>query len=137
MKIAKEFNWDMGHRLLFHKGKCKNLHGHSYRLIIELDGKEDQNGMVMDYYDVKTFVNPILETLDHSVMVYEYDTELCKALTTLDTKLVIVPFESTAENITKYFLDKIIEAGLPSNITKLKIRVSETEDTYAEKEVSL
>lgn len=137
MKIAKEFNWDMGHRLLFHKGKCRNLHGHSYKLIIELEGAEDVNGMVMDYYDVRTIVSPVLEQLDHSVMVYEKDAELYEALKSLNTKMTVVPFESTAENITRYFLNEIAGAALPANIQAIKIRVCETSDTYAEEEIRL
>ena len=53
MKIAKEFRWEMGHRLLEHKGKCYNLHGHSYKLLVEFGGEVEPNGMVMDYFDVK------------------------------------------------------------------------------------
>ena len=41
MKIAKEFNWEMGHRLPEHFGKCKNIHGHSYKMMVELEGDLD------------------------------------------------------------------------------------------------
>ena len=77
MKIAKEFNWEMGHRLPEHFGKCKNIHGHSYKMMVELDGDVNDNGMVMDYYDLKKIVNPIVENLDHAFMVYEQDELKC------------------------------------------------------------
>ena len=35
-KIAKEFNFDMAHMLDGHDGKCKNLHGHTYKLQVEV-----------------------------------------------------------------------------------------------------
>jgi 6-pyruvoyltetrahydropterin/6-carboxytetrahydropterin synthase len=48
-----------------------------------------------------------------------------------------VPFLTTAENISRYFLDKISRTNLPSNIDKIKAKVFETESTYAEEELNL
>ena len=39
MKIAKEFRWEMGHRLPEHFGLCKNIHGHSYKMVVEFEGE--------------------------------------------------------------------------------------------------
>lgn len=136
MKIAKEFNWEMGHRLTFHKGRCKNLHGHSYKCLVEVTGKIDENGMVIDYYDLTKIVHPIIDELDHSVMVYSKDKELIDVLEKLNSRKVIVDFESTAENICLYLLEKI-KSNLPSNIKSLKVKVFETTNTYAEEEITL
>ncbi|MEG8947669.1 6-pyruvoyl trahydropterin synthase family protein [Rosettibacter firmus] len=136
MKIAKEFRWEMGHRLTFHKGKCKNLHGHSYKCLIEVTGEIDKNGMVIDYYDLSTIINPVIEELDHSIMVYREDKELLSALEILNSKKVVVNFESTAENICLYLIEKI-KPNLPSHIKFIKVKVFETENTYAEEEASL
>ena len=122
MKIAKEFRWEMGHRLKFHQGKCINLHGHSYKLMVEFTGDIDDNGMVMDYYDVKEIVAPLVDDLDHGFLVYENDIELLKILKKLNSKHTVVKFESTAENICKYFLEKISESKLPGNIKKYLLR---------------
>jgi 6-pyruvoyltetrahydropterin/6-carboxytetrahydropterin synthase len=137
MKIAKEFRWEMGHRLPFHAGKCKNLHGHSYKMLLELEGDTDTNGMVMDYYDVKSAVNPIVEELDHSFFVCKSDTELINALTSLNSKMTLSDYHSTAENICHYFLERIKASGLPKNIKKIKVRIFETEESYAEDELAL
>ncbi|MGK9368699.1 6-pyruvoyl trahydropterin synthase family protein [Melioribacter sp. Ez-97] len=137
MKIAKEFKWEMGHRLPFHKGKCKNLHGHTYRCMVEIDGTPDENGMVLDYYELKRIIDPIIEEMDHSFMVCSKDAELMNILKSLETKTVVVDFDSTAENICLYLLDRIKKAGLPENIKKVKVRVLETENSYAEDELSL
>lgn len=137
MKIAKEFRWEMGHRLSFHKGKCKNLHGHSYKLWIELNGEEDSNGLLMDYYDLSKLVSPVLEKIDHCFMVFSKDTNLIDALMKLNSKTVIVDFESTAENICKYILNELKQIKIPSNIKSLKARVFETDDDYAEDEIEL
>jgi 6-pyruvoyltetrahydropterin/6-carboxytetrahydropterin synthase len=134
MKIAKEFKWEMGHRLPFHEGKCRNLHGHSYRCIIELTGKPDKNGMLLDYYELKKIVDPIIDKMDHSFMVYEMDKELIEVLDKLGSNKLVVNFESTAENICLYLLSEIKNSSFPVNVEAVKVRVLETDNTYAEEE---
>lgn len=134
MKIAKEFRWEMGHRLSFHDGKCINLHGHSYKALIEIEGDKDKNGMVLDYYELKKWVRPVIEELDHAFMVYEQDQQLVRILKEINSKHVIVDFESTAENISEYLLNRILQNKAEYNIRKVKVRVYETENTYAETE---
>lgn len=137
MKIAKEFTWEMGHRLPFHEGKCRNLHGHSYKCMIELGGEPDKNGMILDYYDMKIIIEPILEELDHSFMVFNGDKELIEVLDKLNSKKIVVDFQTTAENICIYLLEKIKSSDMPTNIHSLKVRVLETENTYAEVEAKI
>jgi len=137
MKIAKEFRWEMGHRLPEHFGKCKNIHGHSYRMIVELHGSVDESGMVMDYYDVKKIVEPIIEELDHSFMVYKEDKEIISFLEKMNSKKVIVEFQSTVENICTYILNEIKKQKLPGNITRLSVRIYETADDYAEEFINI
>jgi 6-pyruvoyltetrahydropterin/6-carboxytetrahydropterin synthase len=137
MKIAKEFSWEMGHRLTFHKGKCRNVHGHSYKMMIEFTGSPDEDGMVLDYYDVKDKIQPMVDELDHAFMVKDDDTELRDFLEKADYLHIVVDFESTAENITWYFIRKIKELDLPANINRVKVRILETENTYAEDEIEL
>jgi 6-pyruvoyltetrahydropterin/6-carboxytetrahydropterin synthase len=137
MKIAKEFRWEMGHRLPFHEDKCRNLHGHSYKMMVEFTGDLDINGMVLDYYLVKEIINPLVEELDHAFMVKDDDFELITLLKKMDSKFVTVNFHSTAENMVYYFIDKIKNSELPGNISAIKVKIFETETTYAEDEIVL
>ena len=138
MKISKDFRWEMGHRLQCHKGKCFNLHGHSYKLQIEFEGEVDSTtGMVLDYFNVKDLVTPIVDKLDHTVIAWEKDSELIEMLKKLNSAHVIMPFETTAENLVGYFLKEFLNADIPSGISKIKVRVCETENTYAEDEIEL
>lgn len=138
MKIAKDFRWEMAHRLQCHKGKCFNLHGHSYKMTVEFEGSVDsKTGMVLDYFEVKDIVAPIVNELDHIVIIWEKDEILLEKISELNSNHVIVPFETTAENLVGYFLDKIAKSNLPKGITKIKVRVCETENTYAEDEIKL
>ena len=137
MRIAKEFRWEMGHRLLCHAGQCKNLHGHSYRMQVEVTSDELLNGMVMDYYDLKQTVQPFVDELDHCFIINSKDEKLLEAAKELKTKTVVVDFETTAENLCRYFIDKILEKGLPKKIQKLKVKIFETSTSYAEEEIDL
>ncbi len=132
MKIAKEFRWEMGHRLPFHNGKCVNLHGHSYKMLLEIDGELDANGMLIDYYDLKKIVNPIIDELDHAFMVNKNDEEVLNFLTKLNSKKVVVDFHSTAENISIYLLEKLKVSELKKYSNKIRVRIFETPDDYAE-----
>ncbi len=134
MKIAKEFHWEMGHRLPEHFGLCKNIHGHSYKMIVEFEGELDERGIVIDFYDVEKIINPIIEKLDHAFMVKDDDQITVEFLEKLDSKKVVVDFFATVENICIYISDKIIKSNLPKNIKFIKVRVYETAEDYAEEE---
>ncbi len=137
MKIAKEFRWEMGHRLPEHSGLCKNIHGHSYKMIVEFEGELDKNQMVIDYYDVEKIVNPIIEKLDHSFMVNVDDKVVLEFLERMNSRKVVVDFFATAENICGYLLSEIKKCSLPSNISTVKVRVYETQFDYAEETARL
>lgn len=132
MKISKTFYWEMGHRLPFHQGKCVNLHGHSYKADVMLEGEPDANGMLIDFYDMKKIVAPFIEQLDHAFMVFEGDEKLIALLKEMNSKMYLVPFHSTAENIAQLFLSELKKGGLPTSITQVTVRVYETLDAFAE-----
>jgi len=137
MKIAKEFRWEMGHRLPEHFGLCKNIHGHSYKMLVEFEGDLDKNGMVIDYYDVEKIINPIIEKLDHAFMINKNDKVVLEFLEKMNSKKVVVAFQSTAENICLYLLNEIQKAHLPENVNEIKVRVYETVHDYAEEILKL
>lgn len=137
MKIAKEFRWEMGHRLPEHFGLCKNIHGHSYKMLVEFEGELNKDQMVIDYYDVEKIINPIIQKLDHAFMVNNDDKVVLEFLEKMNSKKVVVDFDATAENICKYLLDEIIKFSLPENVHSLKVRVYETPFDYAEDVLNL
>ena len=137
MKIAKEFKWEMGHRLPEHFGQCKNIHGHSYKMMVEFEGKIDDQGMIIDYYDVEKIINPIIEKLDHAFIVNKNDKVVIEFLEKMNSKKVVVDFQSTVENICIYLLNEIKKASLPTNVREIKVRVYETSHDYAEDTLKL
>ncbi len=133
VKIAKEFYWEMGHRLPKHDGLCRNLHGHSYKMRIEISGELNENQMVIDYFDLSQIAKKIIEPFDHAFLCESDDILMLSFLQSNNFKHVAVPFISTAENICSYFLDKFkVELNRLKNIHNIAIRIYETEDVYAE-----
>jgi 6-pyruvoyltetrahydropterin/6-carboxytetrahydropterin synthase len=113
-KISKAFSFCYGHRLLNDPGKCKNLHGHTAKIVIELSAPGlDQNGMVAHFDHLKKTVGRWIENeLDHS-MLLSRDDPIAAVLKQADEKIVILDKNPTAENIAKMVFDKAVEFGLP------------------------
>lgn len=115
MIVVKQIEWDMGHRVMNHKSKCKNIHGHRYKAEIALEGNLVENsgdsseGMVIDFGDIKRIASEfILDNLDHGFMVWEKDHLLVKFFgENQEFKKIVVPFTSTAENIAKWVFDQL------------------------------
>ena len=122
MKIAKEFRWEMGHRLPEHSGLCRNIHGHSYRMIVEINGEVLSNGMIIDFYDLGLIVKPILEKLDHSFLVYIKDKPVLDFLKKYKMKMVVVEYLATVENICKDICCAAIDRKDKKNVQFIRVK---------------
>lgn len=68
MEIFREFTFEAAHRLpnVPDGHKCARLHGHSYRVIVHVNGEVDaRQGWIMDFGDLKACVQPVIQRLDH------------------------------------------------------------------------
>ncbi len=131
-RISKEFRWEMGHRLPYHTEGCQNIHGHSYRMVVELIGETDESGMVLDFGEISQIVRPILAQLDHSFMVDPWDAMMQAVLRENNLKATPVEFFSTAENIAHWMLSQV-RAGVQSpRIHEIAVQVFETVTSMAE-----
>ena len=136
--ITKEFRWEMGHRLPFHNGLCKNLHGHSYRMIVSLEGELDLNGFLLDYFELKQIVQPLVDTLDHAFMCSSDDATVLHFLEEHDMKKLIVDFNTTAENISLWFAESIKdEIKSYKNIDAIDVTIFETPTASATRRIEL
>lgn len=71
MLLFKEFTFDAAHYLpnVPDGHKCKEMHGHTYRLRVWLEGQPDKAlGWVMDFAELKKAVKPLLDQLDHKCL---------------------------------------------------------------------
>ena len=134
-KIAKEFQFDACHMLDGHNGKCHNLHGHTYRLLVEISNELITNGssadMVMDYADIKSVVKQqIIDQLDHAYLYNQNNTnesQIAELLQQMQRKIFAFPCRTTAEGMSKFIFDHLSQF-LPVSIIKLW----ETPTSYCE-----
>lgn len=138
MKVAKRFRWEAAHRLPWHQSGCQNLHGHSYRMMVELEGEPGDHGMLVDFKEIKRVLAPLIDAWDHSTMIAETDEPLRHLAEQLGTKYVVLPFDTTAENMATYVADYLTTEGgemlREHGVTTVRVRLEETETSYAEQE---
>ena len=69
MLLVKEFNFDCAHFLPEYKGKCETLHGHTYKLVVKLNGRPAPDGMIMDFAELKQIVEAeVIDKIDHTCL---------------------------------------------------------------------
>lgn len=69
MIVIKEFSFDAAHFLPAYNGKCEKLHGHTYKLVVKVEGARDEEGMVLDFALLKKIVQEeVLQFLDHACL---------------------------------------------------------------------
>ena len=112
MKLNCVLEFAAAHFLTKYHGKCENLHGHNYIVVVTLEGEVGEDGMVQDYKEIKKIVkNNVIDKLDH-------------------TSLNDVMENPSSENLAVYIWDGI-KADLP---LLTKVTVYETADYYCEYE---
>ena len=112
--VRTEECFDSAHFLAGYDGKCKNIHGHRWRVVLEASKENlDDGGMVIDFTDLKHELKNFADTLDHAFIIEKgslrYETH--KALLEDDFKIVEVDFRPTAENFAKYIFDEFKNKG--------------------------
>jgi 6-pyruvoyltetrahydropterin/6-carboxytetrahydropterin synthase len=108
MLVSKQFKFDAAHFLTDYNGKCEEPHGHTYKLLITLDGKVQDDGLVYDFCELKkVVVEDILSKLDHKDL----------------NKLFKNP---STENIAMWIWDQL-EDVFPQHVKLYEVKVWETE----------
>jgi|TARA_R110001632_G_scaffold176500_2_gene296239 6-pyruvoyltetrahydropterin/6-carboxytetrahydropterin synthase len=140
IRITKQFTFETGHALYGYDGKCKNVHGHSYKLSVTVigtpisDSTNVKFGMVIDFGDLKKIVNrEIVNVFDHAT-VFNKNTphvELAKELSDRGHNVLLVDYQPTSEMMVIDFAAKI-QALLPENIQLHSLRLQETQTSCAE-----
>lgn len=111
--ISKQFHFEASHILPRHTGKCRHLHGHSWKLRVEVEGPIDpKTQFIMDYGDLKAVVQPLIDLVDHTHL----------------NRLIRYP---SSENIAVWFGIHIQNTLKGKNLLRVSTYVSETEGTWA------
>mgnify|MGYP003445160429 FL=1 len=140
IRITKQFNFETGHALYGYDGKCKNVHGHSYKLSVTVigtpitDTSHVKLGMVIDFGDLKKIVKEeIVDPFDHAT-VFNKNTphvELARELTDRGHKVILADYQPTSENMVTDFAAKI-KMRLPKDIQLYALKLQETDTSFAE-----
>lgn len=141
MLVTKQIEIDMGHRVPNHKSKCRNIHGHRYKIELGCDDKvisdkgSSSEGMVIDFSDMKEVLMNIIDAqFDHGFVMYEHDdfAEIFSDLKNQQSqKITLVPFIPTAENLSKYWYE-LMKPALETRGVKIKyVKVWETPTSTA------
>lgn len=111
MIISKEFKFDSAHFLPWHIGLCRNMHGHTYRLIVSIVGDLNENAVVIDFSDLKKIVQKnVIDVLDHHCL----------------NNIVKNP---TAENLVIWILETLKDK---IKFRSLTVRLYETPTSYVQ-----
>lgn len=118
--LKTESSFDAAHFLTEYHGKCENLHGHRWRVVASIQQEQlqtegDHKDMVVDFSDFKKALRALTEELDHS-FILEEGSLMEKTLQCLHEEgftLSVLPFRTTAENLARYFAQRLEEQGFP------------------------
>ena len=116
--LTTEHSFDSAHFLFGYEGKCRNIHGHRWRVVVTikkeaLEQMGQSRGMIVDFSDLKRDVKEMVDFHDHS-LIYEEGSLKEKTLEALKEEnfhMICVPFRPTAENFSKYFFDWLVDKG--------------------------
>jgi len=114
-RIGKHFDFESAHQLKGSiYGKCQNLHGHRYHLVVEVEGEVDKFGWVCDFAEIEEIVKEhILDKFDHRNLNDYFEL-------------------STAENIAKHVFEKLDKELQEKSYRLSKVILYETADSYVE-----
>lgn len=110
MKIATSFKFDAAHRLYNYSGLCRNIHGHTWKVRVVVDGVVDNaSGMVVDFQVLKAKVNEIVQQFDHSLILGIRDPYLQRLKGYFpEQKITVLQNIPTAENLALYIKERVV-----------------------------
>lgn len=133
-QLTTEHSFDAAHFLAGYDGKCGNLHGHRWRVLLTVQSetlREDrqQKGMCVDFAELKKDLRTELDALDHVLIIEQGSLResTMKALQEEKFQVVEMPFRPTAENFARYFYELFTLKGYPV----AKVEVYETPNNSA------
>lgn len=119
--LEGEESFDSSHFLTGHSGKCRNLHGHRWKIQYGLKADEliesgSSRGMIIDFTDIKGIIKNYFEKYDHGLLLTVEDSEVSdeeknfiEACKKMNFKMINLPCRTTAENMSRLFFYEIKE----------------------------
>lgn len=116
--LKTEHSFDSAHFLANYQGKCSNIHGHRWKVEIEIQSEVlvsggQLDGMVIDFSDLKKDVITMIDYFDHALIIQENSmrVETLNCLLQDGFKVISVEFRPTAENFAAFFFKNMKDKG--------------------------
>lgn len=107
-------------------------------MTVEVEGGVGSGGMVLDFQEIKRAVRPLVDAWDHATLVSEHDDELLDIARQAGWKHFVFPDDTTSEHLAQFVADYLFqkreELLRRAGITRVRVRLAETETCYAEAE---
>jgi 6-pyruvoyltetrahydropterin/6-carboxytetrahydropterin synthase len=140
IRVTKQFTFETAHALYGYDGKCRNIHGHSYKLDVTVIGEPITDvdnvkcGMVIDFGDLKHIVkSQVVDKMDHAIILNKETPhiELAQTLKSSGHDVVLVDYQPTSENMVIDFANSI-QSKLDPKIKLHSLKLRETGTAFAE-----
>lgn len=141
--LRASHNFEAAHHLKGHLGGCRNSHGHSYQVHIEISANHLQQegparGMILDFKDIKKMFKEYIDFYDHAMIIesnkfgdrvkeHFVDLKIGDLDVVEGTRVITVPYRPSAENMAQHFYDDLTALGMPVH----SIEVYETRNNSA------
>jgi len=136
VEVGRYIEFDAGHRLLKHEGKCSAIHGHRYKLEVTVTAEQlDVVGRVVDFGVIKSLVGGWIDLfIDHGVILEIGDPliELLRAAPGPAAKIFTLHNAPTAENLLGLFHDVVKDKLSGQGLALVGLKLWETPNCFAE-----
>ena len=126
--LKSEIGMDIAHYLVGYDGKCKNIHGHRYRLVVKVSAADLQpsghlRGMVDDFGNIKEALKQLSDQFDHKLLLE--DNEAGQKMAAFfqenewDFDVMLVPYRTTVEEMSRDMYRRLVKMGV--NVTEVEL----------------
>lgn len=140
IEFTKGLGFSAAHFIIGHK-KCEHLHGHNWRVGVTVEGEPDERGLVVDFFDLESFLKSLCDSYDHRLLLPENNRSLKRLLEGESTRISVhgrefeFPSEdvvwlpvvnTTVEELARVVADEVVRNLPYPNVRRITVWVEES-----------
>ncbi|MBA7598946.1 hypothetical protein ES703_05971 [subsurface metagenome] len=140
IEFTKGLGFSAAHFIIGHK-KCEHLHGHNWRVGVTVEGEPDERGLVVDFFDLESFLKSLCDSYDHRLLLPENNRSLKRLLEGESTRISVhgrefeFPSEdvvwlpvvnTTVEELARVVADEMVRDLPYPNVRRITVWVEES-----------
>jgi 6-pyruvoyltetrahydropterin/6-carboxytetrahydropterin synthase len=140
IEFTKGLGFSAAHFIIGHK-KCEHLHGHNWRVGVTVEGEPDERGLVVDFFDLESFLKSLCDSYDHRLLLPEKNNSLKRLLEGESTRISVhgrefeFPSEdvvwlpvvnTTVEELARVVADEMVRNLPYPNVRRITVWVEES-----------